>query len=40
MLKATKVPWRPVWVHPIRLSATIAAATFLSLSAITENRGR
>jgi hypothetical protein len=31
MLKATKVPCRPVWVHPIRLSATIAAATFLSL---------
>ena len=31
MLKATKVPCRPVWVQPIRLSATIAAATFLSL---------
>jgi hypothetical protein len=31
MLKATKVPCRPVWVHPIRLSATIAAATLLSL---------
>jgi hypothetical protein len=31
MLKATKVPCRPLWVHPIRLSATIAAATFLSL---------
>ena len=31
MLKATKVPCRPVWVHPIRLSATIAAVTFLSL---------
>jgi hypothetical protein len=31
MLKATKVPCRPVWVHPIRLSATITAATFLSL---------
>jgi hypothetical protein len=30
-LKATKVPCRPVWVHPIRLSATLAAATFLSL---------
>jgi hypothetical protein len=30
-LKATKVPCRPVWVHPIRLSATIAAATYLSL---------
>lgn len=27
MLKATKVPCRPVWVQPIRLSATIAAAT-------------
>jgi hypothetical protein len=31
MLKATKVPCRPVWVQPIWLSATIAAATFLSL---------
>jgi hypothetical protein len=31
MLKATRVPCRPVWVQPIRLSATIAAATFLSL---------
>jgi RNase P/RNase MRP subunit POP5 len=31
MLKATKVPCRPVWVQPIGLSATIAAATFLSL---------
>ena len=31
MLKATKVPCRPVWVQPIRLSATITAATFLSL---------
>ena len=31
MLKATKVPCRPVWVQPIRLSATIATATFLSL---------
>jgi hypothetical protein len=31
MLKGTKVPCRPVWVQPIRLSATIAAATFLSL---------
>jgi len=31
MLKATKVPCRSVWVQPIRLSATIAAATFLSL---------
>jgi hypothetical protein len=31
MLKATKVPCRPVWVQPIKLSATIAAATFLSL---------
>jgi len=31
MLKATKVPCRPVWVQPIQLSATIAAATFLSL---------
>ena len=31
MLKATKVPCRPVWVQPIRLPATIAAATFLSL---------
>jgi hypothetical protein len=31
MLKATKVPCRPVWVQPIRLSATIAAATFLNL---------
>jgi hypothetical protein len=31
MLKATKIPCRPVWVQPIRLSATIAAATFLSL---------
>jgi hypothetical protein len=31
MLKATKVPCRPVWVQPIRLSATIVAATFLSL---------
>lgn len=31
MLKATKVPCRPVWVHPIGLSATIAAATFMSL---------
>jgi hypothetical protein len=31
MLKATKIPCRPVWVQPIQLSATIAAATFLSL---------
>jgi hypothetical protein len=31
MLKATKVPCRPIWVQPIGLSATIAAATFLSL---------
>jgi hypothetical protein len=31
LLQATKVPCRPVWVHPIRLSATIAAATYLSL---------
>jgi hypothetical protein len=31
LLKATKVPCRPVWVQPIRLSATIAAATYLSL---------
>lgn len=31
ILKATKVPCRPVWVQPIQLSATIAAATFLSL---------
>jgi hypothetical protein len=30
MLKATKVPCRPVWVQPSRLSATIAAATFVS----------
>jgi hypothetical protein len=31
LLKATKVPCRRVWVQPIQLSATIAAATFLSL---------
>jgi hypothetical protein len=31
MLKATKVPCRPALVQPIQLSATIAAATFLSL---------
>jgi hypothetical protein len=31
MLKATKIPCRPVWVQPIKLSATIAAAPFLSL---------
>jgi hypothetical protein len=31
MLKATKVPCRPVWGQPIGLSATIAVATFLSL---------
>jgi len=31
LLKATKVPCRPIWVHPIRLSATITAATLLSL---------
>jgi hypothetical protein len=31
VLKATKVPCQPVWVQPIRLSATITAATFLSL---------
>jgi hypothetical protein len=31
LLKATKVPCRPVWVRPIRLSAMITAATYLSL---------
>lgn len=31
MLNATKVPCRPAWVHPIRLSATLAAATLLHL---------
>jgi hypothetical protein len=36
MLKATKPPCRPVWVHPIQLSATIAAATFLHLQEVTS----
>ena len=31
MLKATKVPCRPVWGQLIGLAARIAAATFLSL---------
>ena len=34
VLKATKVPCQPVWVQPIRLSATITAATFLSLAQV------
>jgi hypothetical protein len=31
MLKGTKVPCKPVWVHPIRLSAVVLAASLLQL---------